>query len=134
MIRVDVVLPKLPKDLGFSRRDMITLATPVKYNIYKDTASGVDYRGAAFAPYAPATPKSGSVDLRDTNKMLDSLTITAEKNKAQLRVGRHTSIASKHISGGKRLPRRDFFGVSRKSIGIIIDRVLGVLDKKLRGE
>ncbi len=104
-----------------SAEPMQKLVEEVKRIILRKTARGVDYMGKKFKPYSEAYAKrkgvsAGSVDLRRTGEMLDSiLTEVLSPHHGRVSVkGRMELIAYFHNMGtaGGKIPQRMFMNLS----------------------
>lgn len=101
------------------------IANEVKSNIIRDTASGIDVKGRAFTPYSKKYARekgSSKVNLRLKGDMLNSMRIRRlRKNKYELSFsGNLENIkASVHNKGINKMPKREFFGISKKSKSVI---------------
>lgn len=74
------------------------------------TASGVDWEGNAWAPYAPGDRKQGTVTLGD---LAECIEMEADPEGITLAIaGEKGQIADYHNNGTRRILRRHFFDVS----------------------
>jgi hypothetical protein len=97
----------------------------IKKAVLELTEAGKDYRGRKFAPYTPEYAKrkgSKFVNLRDTGKMLRSMTaevISPTRGKVEIKARKVYSgradtkmIAQIHTTGTGKMPQRDFMDVT----------------------
>lgn len=120
--------PRLPK-IEFKLSDkqvMSQIGAAIKLDVRKRTQSGTDVHGKAFKSYKTSSSKSrgrrgrntGRVDLLDTGRMLGAITTTKVTDK-EVHVGFTRVIerekASYHQQGKGNLPKREFFGLSKKA-------------------
>lgn len=111
------MLHKLPplitkglKQAGLNLKDIILTKTD----------KGLKYTSGKFPAYSPtyaALKGKSTVDLQDTNRMLQSIdTKMIGRNKVQLyfRSGREAMKAYWHQTGQGNLPKRPFFGFNKK--------------------
>lgn len=112
--------------------------------IRRRTRLGTDINDSSFPPYAESTVRrkirkgqaAAPVTLTDTGQMLDRMKVEGARDKsvdrAFVRFGsaRDNRIAGYHIEGTRRMPRRDFFGLTvselqqvQSTFGVTVNRV-----------
>jgi len=110
----------------------------LKTIIIKRTESGKDQEGKAFRAYSQAYSElkgKTKVDLEDTNKMLQSISSkVVSRNKAQVffRSPREATKGLFHQKGMGKLPKRKFFGFSKKTEKVIQKTYEQFLKKEIR--
>ena len=110
----------------------------LKTIIVKRTESGRDQDGERFEDYSPAYSELKgkiTVDLEDTNKMLQSISSkVVSRNRAQI-FFRSTREATKglfHQKGMGNLPERKFFGFNKKTEKVIQRTYENFLKKEIK--
>ena len=107
---------KLPREVT---KGLLRAGLQLKEIILDKTDRGIDQDGRRFVPYSKSySDEKGktTVNLQDTNRMLQSITARPEgKNKVKLffRSQREANKALFHQKGLGNLPERKFFGFSR---------------------
>jgi len=107
---------KLPREVT---KGLLRAGLQLKEIILDKTDRGIDQDGKRFVPYSKSySDEKGktTVNLQDTNRMLQSITARPEgKNKVKLffRSQREANKALFHQKGLGNLPKRKFFGFSR---------------------
>jgi len=99
-----------------------TIAIDVYKDIQKKTATGKDVKGGRFTTYSKMTKKlkrnSSVVNLRDSGDMLNDFKVR-RKGKGTYQLGFSNSELRKrgqdHQNGTKKLPKRKWVGISKKS-------------------
>ena len=110
----------------------------LKTIIVKRTELGKDQDGKRFIGYSPAYAElkgKSTVDLEDTNQMLQSISSKAvSKNKAQVffRSQREATKGLFHQKGMGNLPKRKFFGFNKKTEKVIQKQFENFVKKEIR--
>ncbi|MCC7241203.1 MAG: phage virion morphogenesis protein [Acidobacteria bacterium] len=108
------------------RSAMRRVGEDIAADVRQRTASGRDADGAAFAPGADGEP----VDLRDSGRMLDDLTVLEASDrgvKVGFKTERSARIAQYHETGTKHMPARPFIAMSRA----MVERAVGLIKARL---
>ena len=110
----------------------------LKTIVVKRTESGKDVNMKGFRAYSPAYAElkgKSTVDLEDTNQMLQSISSKAvSKNKAQVffRSQREATKGLFHQKGMGNLPKRKFFGFNKKTEKVIQKQFENFVKKEIR--
>ncbi len=130
-IQAELITKELLEELGNEAKAMIL----------ERTNRGIDVHGKRFKPYsksyaakkAKRGPGSGTVDLRGSGSMLESIETTIDVSSAQAVIGisdpRQRVKASRHNygsgngSGRDRGGKREFFGLGSQEIDLLTQKV-----------
>ena len=110
----------------------------LKEIILTKTDKGLKFTSGRFPAYSPQYIEQkgkSTVDLQDTNRMLQSIdTKLINKNRVQLyfRSGREAMKAYWHQTGQGNLPERPFFGFNRKVEKVIQNNFHKFIKKEIR--
>tara|TARA_Y100000114_G_scaffold86910_1_gene80382 strand:+ start:173 stop:634 length:462 start_codon:yes stop_codon:yes gene_type:complete len=110
----------------------------LKTIIVKRTELGKDQDGKKFIAYSPAYAElkgKSTVDLEDTNQMLQSISSKVlSKNKAQVffRSQREATKGLFHQKGMGNLPKRKFFGFNKRTEKVIQKQFENFVKKEIR--
>ena len=135
------ITPALKK-MGYavkqSDKQLIKIASQVRNDIMKRTLSGKDVNERTFKPYAPMTveirKKAGrptsKVNLSFYHHMLPMMKTSKVSYGAEISFPDEAERgkARRHNFGKGRLPKREFFGLSKKNINYVekeIDKFIG---------
>lgn len=109
----------------------LSFADIIVTGIKERTARGIDMDGKPFEPYSPSYSKltgKSLVNLKQTGKMLDSLTAVKRENKLVFSCPGATNAQGKNYSefiqeGTEKMPARPFMGMNPEDMRKIKDLV-----------
>lgn len=141
MVKVTIpVLSDKVRGLDFSA-EMREAASRIERDMRERTGRGVDTQERAFQPYSPKyaekrvkSGRSSRVDLVWSGNMLRSIqtTTTANSAKVFIRAGRNEAVyGAAHQDGNARLPRRRWWGASKKTWSAILKKLHSSISRKL---
>jgi len=92
--------------------------------ILNRTLGGQDVHDSPFAPYSDsyARTKSGTVNLKQSGAMLNSISATGSGKSARIQCS--SSIAQYHEQGTGKMPQRQFMGLSQQDTQDMIDELV----------
>jgi hypothetical protein len=128
---IEILIAEELAKVQITGADLIPAAQRQIERIQARTASGVDYEGNPWPPYAPHSKEKGTVTLGD---LAESIEMETDPQGITLAIaGQKGQIADYQNNGTSRLPRRHFFDVSAADMEAIqVDVVEQIMSRLTR--